>query len=65
MSSGERPTSLYLDAEAKSVLDDLVKNSGISRSQVMRSLIMQAGANDQNKKVVKLVKELAELVGAK
>lgn len=53
--------SVYLDAEASRSLDSLSESMGKSKSGVIRSLLVSAGADEQ--RIINLVSELSDALG--
>lgn len=56
-------TSIYLDEEARDKLAELAAVSGLSRSLVVRNLVLKAGSQNRVK-MRKLVTQLSDLVDA-
>jgi predicted transcriptional regulator len=61
--SHESTTSVYLDQETKGMLADLARARNISRSEVVRKLILNAGSEDKLR-LRELLTELSDLLDA-
>lgn len=59
-----RYTSLYLDRESSEKLVQLVEETGLSRSQIIRTLINGADG-ERDTRMTQLVTEMAELLQIK
>lgn len=58
----EHPTSLLLDEDTRTKLDEMATSSGQSRSQIMRGLI-QGADGELNRRLAAIAGELNDLLG--
>ena len=59
---GTTPTSLWLDADTRKLLDDLTKRMGMTRSGVIREAIKLMHSDKSSVEILRLVKELSKVV---
>lgn len=59
---GTTPTSLWLDANTRQLLDDLSKRMGMTRSGVIREAIKLMHSDTSSIEIRRLVKELSEVI---
>lgn len=63
--NGPQPTSFWLDADTREILDSLTQELGMSRSAVVRDAIRLMKADPEMDSVRRLVAELGKVVSGK